>query len=121
MALSHELISQFAKVVNNDKTQSTETTIYGTVVDKNGHKPGDVDDKGNKIVIDENGGKYIKPDGSDQLIPITENEEDPAKANTTTRPVPPAPSTRKGSAERWMADFLFIENPPGKRNHNMLL
>ena len=84
MALSHELISQFAKVVNSDKKQSTETTIYGTVVDKNGHKPGDVDDNGNKIVIDENGGKYVKPDGSDQLIPITDTEEDPAKANTAT-------------------------------------
>ena len=82
MALSHELISQFAKIVNSDKKQSTESTIYGTVVDQHGHKPGDVDSNGHEIVIDENGGKYFKPDGSDQLIPITENNEDPAKANT---------------------------------------
>ena len=84
MALSHEIISQFAKIVNTDNKQSTESTIYGTVVDKNGHKPGDIDDKGNKIIIDEDGGKYIKPDGSDQLIPITDANDDPAKANTST-------------------------------------
>ena len=84
MGLSPEIISQFAKVVNRDKKQNTESTIYGTVVDKQGHKPGDVDDNGNTIVIDEEGGKYIKPDGSDQLIPITDTEEDPAKANTAT-------------------------------------
>lgn len=82
MALSHDIISQFAKVVNSDKKQTTESTIYGTVVDQHGHKPGDVDTEGNTIVIDKEGGKYIKPDGSDQLIPITDNEDDPAKANT---------------------------------------
>lgn len=80
MALSHDLISQFAKIVNADKKQNVESTIYGTVVDQHGRKPGDVDDNGNKVVIDESGGKYIKPDGSDQLIPISENDEDPSKA-----------------------------------------
>ena len=84
MGLSHELISQFAKIVNSDKKQNVESTIYGTVVDQHGRKPGDVDDNGNEVIIDESGGKYIKPDGSDQLIPITDAEEDPAKANTTS-------------------------------------
>lgn len=82
MALSHDIISQFAKIVNSDKKQSTETTLYGTVVDENGHKPGDkyVDDSGeHEYVIGANGCKYIKPDGSDQLIPITDMDEDPAK------------------------------------------
>ena len=82
MALSHEVISQFAKLVNNDKNQSSETTVYGTVVDQHGNKPG-FDADGNEIIIDETGGKYIRPDGSDQLIPISDSEEDPAKPNTT--------------------------------------
>lgn len=65
MALSHELISQFAKLVNNNKnTTNVETTIYGTVV---------VDDKGNK---------YVKPDESDQLIPFTD-KSDPNLNRTT--------------------------------------
>lgn len=79
MGLSHEIISQFAKLVNDsDKNQNTESTIFGTVVDANGNKPGE------GIVIDENGGKYFKPDGSDQLIPITENDEDIIQGSTTT-------------------------------------
>lgn len=32
MALSTDLISQFVKVTNDDKKQSTETTLYGTIV-----------------------------------------------------------------------------------------
>lgn len=56
MALSHELISQFAKIVKNDKKQSAEATIYGTVV------------------TDGNGNKYVKLDGSDQLTPLTDDE-----------------------------------------------
>lgn len=55
MALSHDVISQFAKIVNKDKKQSSESTIYG------------------KTVVDEQGNKYVQPDGSDQLIPISEN------------------------------------------------
>ena len=39
MALSHELISQFAKIVKGNTKQSTESTVYGTVVtDGNGNK-----------------------------------------------------------------------------------
>lgn len=79
MALSHEIISQFAKIVNSDKKQTTETTLYGTIVDEHGHKPGDKDENGNEYVIGTNGCKYIKPDGSDQLIPLTDDNEDPAK------------------------------------------
>ena len=56
MTLSHELISQFAKIVKNDKKQSAESTIYGTVV------------------TDGNGNKYVKLDGSDQLTPLTDDE-----------------------------------------------
>lgn len=65
MGLSHELISQFAKIVNSDKKQNTETTIYGTIVDSEGNK-------------------YVRPDGSDQLIPITETEDDIVKDISTT-------------------------------------
>ena len=53
MGLSHDLVSQFAKIVNNDTKNSSETTVYGTVV------------------TDGEGNKYVKLDGSDQLTPIT--------------------------------------------------
>lgn len=52
MALSNELISQFAKLVKDDKPAKKETTVYGTVV------------------ID-SGVKYVKIDGSDRLTPIS--------------------------------------------------
>lgn len=52
MALSYELISQFAKLATTSTTSNNGSTIYGIVT---------VDDSGNKCV---------KPDGSDQLIPI---------------------------------------------------
>lgn len=52
MALSHELLSQFAKIVNTRNKTSTATTIYG------------------KVVVDENGAQYVQPDGSNQLIPL---------------------------------------------------
>ena len=53
MGLSHELLSQFAKIVNNDTKKTSETTVYGTVV------------------TDGEGNKYVKLDGSDQWTPIT--------------------------------------------------
>ena len=62
MGLSHELLSQFAKIVNKDTKKTSETTVYGTVV---------IDDKGNK---------YVKLDGSDQRTPIT-NTSSSVKAN----------------------------------------
>lgn len=52
MALSNELISQFAKIANSGKKQSpTETTVYGTAVMYEG-KP------------------HVKLDGSDLLTPV---------------------------------------------------
>jgi len=66
MALSHELISQFAKVVNNDKKKNSESTVYGTVV------------------TDGNGAKYVKLDGSDQLTPLTDDERPSADSTTTS-------------------------------------
>lgn len=66
MALSHELISQFAKIVKNDKKQSAEATIYGTVV------------------TDGNGNKYVKLDGSDQLTPLTDDERPILDSTTAT-------------------------------------
>ena len=66
MALSHELISQFAKIVKYDKKQSAESTVYGTVV------------------TDGNGNKYVKLDGSDQLTPLTDSERPSADSTTAS-------------------------------------
>ena len=65
MGLSSELISQFAKVVNDNKKQNSETTVYGKIVED-----------GNE--------KYFQPDGSDQLIPITENADENKTVGSTT-------------------------------------
>lgn len=51
MALSSDLISQFVQVTKEEKT-SKETTVYGTIVEYNG-------------------GKYVKLDGSELLTPIS--------------------------------------------------
>lgn len=64
MGLEQELISQFAKVINNTKKQNTETIVYGTVR------------------LDEKGNKYIQLDGSDQLTPLSENNQ-PSLDSTT--------------------------------------
>ena len=66
MALSHDLISQFAKIVKEDKKQSSESTVYGTVV------------------TDGNGNKYVKLDGSDQLTPLSDDERPSADSTTTS-------------------------------------
>lgn len=66
MALSHELLSQFAKLVNKDKKTNAEATVYGTVI------------------VDSDGNKYVKLDGSDQITPLSNNERpalDSATAN----------------------------------------
>ena len=66
MGLSHELISQFAKVVKDTKKQNSEHTVYG------------------QVVTDGNGNKYVKLDGSDQLTPLTDENRpsvDTATAN----------------------------------------
>lgn len=63
MALSYDLLSQFAKIVNQDKKTNNESTVYG------------------KVVVDDNGAKYVQLYGSDQLTPLgaasaTVNEDD---------------------------------------------
>lgn len=52
MALSNDLLSQFAKITKDDKKEKTETVVYGTAVEYDG-----------KI--------YARLDGSDRLTPIT--------------------------------------------------
>lgn len=52
MALSNNLISQFVKATNDNKTKVEETTLYGTVVEYGGSK-------------------YVRLDGSDLLTPYT--------------------------------------------------
>lgn len=66
MELPYDIISQFAKVVNEDKRQNqgVETTIYGVVVS------------------DDNGNKYVKLDGSDQLTPLSDDERPSADSTT---------------------------------------
>lgn len=61
MALSNELISQFVKITKDDSKKKTDTMVYGTIVEYEGSK-------------------YIKIDGSELLTPITptakvENDE----------------------------------------------
>lgn len=51
MSLSSDLVSQFAKIVQPEKKEQTETTVYGTVV-----------------VYE--GATYVKMDGSDLMTPI---------------------------------------------------
>lgn len=60
MDLSYDLISQFAKVVNKDKKQTSESTVYGTIVD-------------------ENGDKYVRLDGSELLTPLSYKDGDVVK------------------------------------------
>ena len=52
MALSNELVSQFAKVVKSSDKSKTEKTLFGTIVEYNGRK-------------------YMRIDGSDLLTPIS--------------------------------------------------
>ena len=51
MGLSNDLISQFVKATKAEKPKKTETTNYGTIVESDGSK-------------------WVKLDGSDQLTPI---------------------------------------------------
>ena len=56
MELSSDLVSQFAKVVNDNKQTKKETTVYGTYVEHNGKK-------------------YVKLDGSDLLTPVSQTAD----------------------------------------------
>ena len=51
MALSSDLVSQFVQITKGEK-ENKETTVYGTIVESNG-------------------GKYVRLDGSDLLTPIS--------------------------------------------------
>lgn len=51
MSLSKDLVSQFAKLVSSKENKNAETTVYGEVVEDGTNK-------------------YVRVDGSDQLIPI---------------------------------------------------
>lgn len=64
MGLDSSLISQFAKLVNQDTKKDSESTVYGT------------------IRTDSNGNKYVQLDGSDQLTPLA--EENRPSVDTTT-------------------------------------
>lgn len=52
MALSNDLISQFVKITNDDKQEKSDKTVYGTIVEYDGSK-------------------YVKLDGSELLTPIS--------------------------------------------------
>lgn len=63
MPLSYELVSQFAKQLTSEsKKTSHESTVYGTVK------------------ADEYGNKYVKLDGSDQLTPLSADEQPSAES-----------------------------------------
>lgn len=64
MGLSYELLSQFAKLVTKNDNANVESTVYGT------------------IVVDSEGNKYVKLDGSDQLTPLSDNERPVADSTT---------------------------------------
>lgn len=64
MGLDHNLISQFAKLVSENKKQNVESTVYGTVK------------------TDANGNKYIQLDGSDQLTPISDDNKPTVESTT---------------------------------------
>ena len=66
MGISQELISQLAKVIKEPKQQSTESIIYGTVR------------------VDSNGNKYVQLDGSDQLTPLSEDNQPSLDSATIT-------------------------------------
>ena len=65
MGISHDLLSQLAKTVKEDKKQSPESIVYGSVK------------------TDSNGNKYVQLDGSDQLTPLSEDNQ-PTVDSTTT-------------------------------------
>ena len=66
MGLSHDILSQLAKVVKEDKKQNTESIVYGTVK------------------TDANGNKYVQLDGSDQLTPLGEENQPSVESATAT-------------------------------------
>ena len=57
MGISHDIISQLAKVAKEDKKQNNESIVYGTVK------------------TDANGNKYVQFDGSDQITPLSDDNQ----------------------------------------------
>lgn len=57
MALSYDLISQFAKLASNDKKTESESTVYGTVLE------------------DADGNQYVRLDGSDQFVQVSDDKQ----------------------------------------------
>lgn len=57
MALSYDLISQFAKLASTDKKRDSESTVYGTVM------------------VDKDGKQYVRLDGSDQFVQVSEDSQ----------------------------------------------
>ena len=89
MALSNDLISQFVKVTNDEVKTKPETTVYGTIVEVDGTK-------------------FVKIDGSEVLTPISSTAD--AEANervtvtikdhgATVTGNSSSPAARKGSVE----------------------
>lgn len=64
MALSRELVSEFIKVTNDKVETKQETTVYGTIVEHEGSK-------------------YVKLDGSDLLTPISSTTDVEADERVT--------------------------------------
>lgn len=68
MALTNDIVSQFVKITNDNTKKKSETTVYGTIVEYDGSK-------------------YIKLDGSDLLTPIsaTTNSKDGDRVTGTIK------------------------------------
>ena len=66
MPLSSELVSQFVKITKDTKRTKVETTVYGTVVNYNGSK-------------------YVRLDGSELLTPVTMTVDAEAGERVTVR------------------------------------
>ena len=64
MGLSHDLISQFVKVTNDQQTEKKETIAYGTAVELDGKK-------------------YVRLDGSDMLTPVSSTADAEANERVT--------------------------------------
>lgn len=64
MGLSYDIVSQLAKVVKKDEKQKTESIVYGTVK------------------TDANGNKYVQFDGSDQLTPLSDDNQPTVESTT---------------------------------------
>lgn len=64
MCLSHDLISQFVKVTNDKQVTKKETITYGTVVELDGKK-------------------YVRLDGSEMLTPVSSTADSEANERVT--------------------------------------